>query len=60
MEKFIDTPVKRYSGGMYVRLAFAVGAQRSAEPSGPRLKASLEPESLLAGYAGKAFKSVRG
>jgi lipopolysaccharide transport system ATP-binding protein len=32
--KFIDTPVKRYSSGMYVRLAFAVGAH-------------LEPEILL-------------
>ena len=34
MEKFIDTPVKRYSSGMYVRLAFAVAAH-------------LEPEILL-------------
>lgn len=34
MEKFIDTPAKRYSSGMYVRLAFAVAAH-------------LEPEILL-------------
>ncbi|MCK4734134.1 MAG: ABC transporter ATP-binding protein [Methanophagales archaeon] len=34
IEKFIDTPVKRYSSGMYVRLAFAVAAH-------------LEPEVLL-------------
>ncbi|SVD45304.1 uncharacterized protein METZ01_LOCUS398158 [marine metagenome] len=34
MEKFIDTPVKRYSSGMGVRLAFAVAAH-------------LEPEILL-------------
>ena len=27
IEKFLDTPVKRYSSGMYVRLAFAVAAQ---------------------------------
>ena len=29
MEKFIDTPVKRYSSGMYVKLAFAVAGQRN-------------------------------
>jgi homopolymeric O-antigen transport system ATP-binding protein len=34
VEKFIDTPVKRYSSGMYVRLAFAVAAH-------------LEPQVLL-------------
>jgi lipopolysaccharide transport system ATP-binding protein len=34
LEKFIDTPVKRYSSGMYMRLAFAVAAH-------------LEPEILL-------------
>ena len=34
VERFIDTPVKRYSSGMYVRLAFAVAAH-------------LEPEILL-------------
>lgn len=33
-EKFLDTPVKRYSSGMYVRLAFAVAAH-------------LEPEILI-------------
>jgi lipopolysaccharide transport system ATP-binding protein len=34
LEKFLDTPVKRYSSGMYVRLAFAVAAH-------------LEPEILI-------------
>ncbi len=34
VEKFIDTPIKRYSSGMFVRLAFAVAAH-------------LEPEILL-------------
>ena len=34
VEQFLDTPVKRYSSGMYVRLAFAVAAH-------------LEPEILI-------------
>jgi len=31
VEKFIDTPVKRYSSGMYVRLAFAVAAYLNSD-----------------------------
>jgi lipopolysaccharide transport system ATP-binding protein len=31
IEKFLDTPVKRYSSGMYVRLAFAVAAHLEME-----------------------------
>jgi lipopolysaccharide transport system ATP-binding protein len=31
VERFIDTPVKRYSSGMYVRLAFAVAAHLESE-----------------------------
>src|SRR5579859_3065217 len=31
LEKFIDTPVKHYSSGMYVRLAFAVAAHLEPE-----------------------------
>lgn len=31
VEKFVDTPVKRYSSGMYVRLAFAVAAHLESE-----------------------------
>jgi lipopolysaccharide transport system ATP-binding protein len=31
VEKFIDTPIKRYSSGMYVRLAFAVAAHLESE-----------------------------
>ena len=34
IEEYLDTPVKRYSSGMYVRLAFAVAAH-------------LEPEILI-------------
>src|SRR5690606_25108938 len=31
IEKFLDTPVKRYSSGMYVRLAFSVAAHLDPE-----------------------------
>src|SRR5947208_13619065 len=31
IEQFLDTPVKRYSSGMYVRLAFAVAAHLELE-----------------------------
>src|SRR5207237_10092645 len=31
IERFIDTPVKRYSSGMYVRLAFSVAAQLDSD-----------------------------
>ena len=34
LEKFLDTPLKRYSSGMYVRLAFAVAAQLEPDISG--------------------------
>ena len=54
VEKFLDTPVKRYSSGMYVRLAFAVAAH-------------LEPEILIVdevlavgdvGFQNKCFKKM--
>src|SRR5690606_38724315 len=31
VERYVDTPVKRYSSGMYVRLAFAVAAHLDSE-----------------------------
>lgn len=56
IDKFLDTPVKRYSSGMYVRLAFAVAAH-------------LEPEILIvdevlavgdASFQSKCLKKMRG
>ncbi len=40
VEKFVDTPVKRYSSGMYVRLAFAVAAHLESEILSTRWKMS--------------------
>jgi lipopolysaccharide transport system ATP-binding protein len=31
VERFLDTPIKRYSSGMYVRLAFSVAAHLEQE-----------------------------
>jgi len=39
----MDTPVKHYSSGMYVRLAFAVAAHRSAWPFPASLFAICNP-----------------
>jgi lipopolysaccharide transport system ATP-binding protein len=51
IEQFIDTPVKYYSSGMYVRLAFSVAAHLTPE-------ALLLDEVLSVGYAGFRQKSM--
>jgi lipopolysaccharide transport system ATP-binding protein len=51
IEKFLDTPVKRYSSGMYVRLAFAVAAHLDTE-------ILLVDEVLAVGDAGFQRKSI--
>lgn len=52
LEKFIDTPVKRYSSGMYVRLAFAVASHVKAD-------LLLVDEVLSVGDIGFQDKSLR-
>ncbi len=52
LERFIDTPVKRYSSGMYVRLAFAVAAH--VEP-----EILLVDEVLAVGDAGFRHRCVQ-
>ena len=51
VEQFIDTPVKRYSSGMYVRLAFAVAAHLQSD-------VLLVDEVLAVGDAGFQRKSL--
>jgi lipopolysaccharide transport system ATP-binding protein len=52
IERFLDTPVKRYSSGMYVRLAFAVAAH--LEPD-----VLIVDEVLTVGDAGFQDKCIR-
>jgi lipopolysaccharide transport system ATP-binding protein len=52
VEKFLDTPVKRYSSGMYVRLAFAVAAHLEPE-------ILIVDEVLAVGDAGFQLKCLR-
>jgi lipopolysaccharide transport system ATP-binding protein len=52
VEQFIDTPVKRYSSGMYVRLAFAVAAHLDPE-------ILIVDEVLAVGDASYQLKCVR-
>lgn len=52
VEKFLDTPVKHYSSGMYVRLAFAVAAHLEPE-------VFIVDEVLAVGDAGFQKKCVR-
>jgi len=51
IEKFLDTPVKRYSSGMYVRLAFAVAAHLE-------LEILLVDEVLAVGDAGFQMRCI--
>ena len=63
VEKFLDTPVKRYSSGMYVRLAFAVAAHLEPEilyrrrGAGGRRRRISEKMSWENGRCGR-FKAV--
>ena len=64
VEKFLDTPVKRYSSGMYVRLAFAVAAHLAARDPGRRRGARgrrrLVPEEVPRQDAGRRLGRAHG
>ena len=62
MEKFIDTPVKRYSSGMYVKLAFAVAAHLDSEimviaPFFPEYRPFMKFQQKCLGKMGDAANS---
>jgi hypothetical protein len=54
-KKFIDTPVKRYSAGMYVCLAFAVAAHLDPRdpPRHPRTRAQVPNKHSTGGMPGR-------
>ena len=63
LEKFIDTPIKKYSTGMYMRLAFAVAAHWNPEillvdESTSRGRFRV-PEEMLSGKMGDVSKEGR-
>ena len=53
-ENFLDTPVKRYSSGMYVRLAFAVAAHHLFQGD---YKLELH---LAEHFGGHHFEKIKG
>ena len=64
VERFLDTPVKRYSSGMYVRLAFAVAAHLEPEildrGRGARCRRSGVPKEMPGENAGRCGRRANG